>query len=46
GPAYGFHIGVTEATNQQFVEFLNDALNHPDDERGAYLYHAWDTGRV
>ncbi|MHC4067206.1 MAG: formylglycine-generating enzyme family protein [Planctomycetota bacterium] len=46
GPGYGFRIGVYEITNQQFVEFLNDALNHPEDERGQYLYHATDTGNV
>jgi len=46
GPQYDFRISVQETTNQQFADFLNDALNHPDDERGHYLYHATDTGNV
>jgi hypothetical protein len=46
GPEYGFYVGVTEITNQQFVGFLNDALANPSNERRHYPYHAWDTGNV
>ena len=46
GPGYGFHIGVTEVTNQQFVDFLNNALANPANERGHYLFFATDTGSV
>ncbi len=46
GPSYDFRIGVTEVTNAQFALFLNDALAHPNDERGQYLYHQVSTGSV
>ncbi len=46
GPTYDFLIGTLETTNDQFVVFLNDALAHPDDERGEYLYINADTGSV
>ncbi|MCH7813047.1 MAG: SUMF1/EgtB/PvdO family nonheme iron enzyme [Planctomycetes bacterium] len=46
GPDYDFRIGVFEVTNQQFAAFLTDAWANPDNERGAYLYHATDTGNV
>ena len=46
GPEYTFSIAVHEITNAEFVAFLNDALAHPADERGHYLYHAVDTGNV
>ncbi|MCP4250367.1 MAG: formylglycine-generating enzyme family protein [bacterium] len=44
GPTYDFRIGAYELTNAEFAVFLNGALNHLDDERGAYTYHDTDSG--
>lgn len=46
GPDYDFRIGRFEIRNDQFVEFLNDALTHLDDERGHYLFFDLATGDV
>jgi len=39
-------MGTHLVTNAEFATFLNDALSHPDDERGAYLYFDSTTGGV
>lgn len=46
GPAYGYLMGRFEVRNDQFVEFLNDALAHPNHGRGQYLYFDVDSGDV
>ncbi|RME40444.1 MAG: hypothetical protein D6788_03280 [Planctomycetota bacterium] len=46
GPAYDYLLGTFPVTNAEFVAFLNDALAHPDDERGAYLFFDTTTGAV
>lgn len=46
GPGYPFEIGTAEITNQEFATFLNDALDHLDDERGQYLFHDTLSGDV
>jgi formylglycine-generating enzyme required for sulfatase activity len=46
GPDYLFRIGRFEVTNAEFIRFLNDAKDHPDDGRGAFLVHETDTGIV
>lgn len=46
GPAHGFFVGRFEVRNDQFADFLNDALRRPSDERGHYLYFDIDTGDV
>ena len=46
GPAYAYRIGVFEITNEQYVQFLNDALENLDNERGAHLYFDSDSGNV
>jgi formylglycine-generating enzyme required for sulfatase activity len=46
GPAYPFQIGRFHVTNAAFVAFLNDARNHPGDERGAHMYFDTTTGDV
>ena len=46
GPAYDFRISVFEIRNDQFAQFLNDALASLDDEHGAYLYFDIDSGNV
>lgn len=38
GPAYDFRITRHDITNAQFVAFLNDAIAHPGDLRGQYVY--------
>ena len=37
GPVHDLRIGRFEIRNDQSVTFLNDALQHHDDERGQYL---------
>jgi formylglycine-generating enzyme required for sulfatase activity len=44
GPLHHYRIGRTEVTNAEYARFLNDALAHPDDERGRFLVH--DGGRA
>lgn len=46
GPAYDFRISQFEIRDDQFVAFLNDALGHPSDERGQYLYFDTASGDV
>lgn len=46
GPAHSFRIGQFEITNEQFIEFLNDAMNHLTDGRGQYMYFETTTGDV
>jgi len=38
GPAYDFRMSIFEVRNDQFVDFLNDALDNPDNELGAHMY--------
>lgn len=46
GPAYSFLMAQTPVTNAEFVTFLNDALNHPSDPRGHYMFFQTMTGDV
>lgn len=46
GPDYDFRISRFEIRNDQFVVFLNEALEHLTDARGAYLYFDRTTGDV
>ena len=46
GPAYRFRISRYEIRNDQFVAFLNDAIAHPGDERGAFVFVHSTTGDV
>ncbi|UCE61119.1 MAG: SUMF1/EgtB/PvdO family nonheme iron enzyme [Phycisphaerales bacterium] len=46
GPVHEFRISRFEIRNDQFVEFLNDALNNPDNERGQYMFFDTATGDV
>ncbi len=46
GPRYDFAVDRTMTTNEMFVVFLNDALSHPADERGHYMFFDAATGRV
>lgn len=46
GPTYDFRISVFEIRNDQFAQFLNDALASLDNEHGAYLYFDIDSGDV
>ncbi|MEK6676738.1 MAG: SUMF1/EgtB/PvdO family nonheme iron enzyme, partial [Planctomycetota bacterium] len=46
GPSYSYVIGKYHVTNAEFVAFLNDALVHPTDERGQFLYVNIQTGDV
>lgn len=38
GPTYSFEMGVFPVTNGEFAAFLNDAMAHPGDARGAFLH--------
>jgi formylglycine-generating enzyme required for sulfatase activity len=44
GPTYTFLMTRTHITNQQFVDFLNDALEHLDDPKGHHLFFDTTTG--
>ncbi len=46
GPDYDFRIGKYEVRNDQYVEFLNDALGNPNNERGQFMYFDSDSGSV
>lgn len=46
GPDYDFRIGKFEIRNDEFVAFLNDALDHLDDERGRRLFFDSESGEV
>ncbi len=46
GPTYDFRISRFEVRNDQFVIFLNDALDNPGNERGQYMYFDTQTGNV
>jgi len=46
GPVHDFRISIFEIRNDQFIGFLNEALLHPDDHRGRYLYVDASTGDV
>ncbi len=46
GPAYDFRVSRFELQNDEFVAFLNDALEHLTGERGAYLYFDAASGDV
>ena len=46
GPTYSFRVGVFEVTSAQYAAFLNDTLLHPNDERGAYVFHDTDSATV
>lgn len=50
GPAHDFWIARTEVSNEQFAEFLNDALANAQsvarNERSAHMYFDVDSGRV
>ncbi|RJP39700.1 MAG: hypothetical protein C4547_03300, partial [Phycisphaerales bacterium] len=46
GPDYTFWIMKREVTNADYVRFLNDAIVHLEDGRGAFLYFDADHGRV
>ena len=46
GPTYDYRISVFEIRNDQFAQFLNDALASLDDAYGAYMYFDLDTGDV
>ncbi|MDO8629492.1 MAG: SUMF1/EgtB/PvdO family nonheme iron enzyme, partial [Phycisphaerales bacterium] len=46
GPVYDFRIGRYEIRNDQFIEFLNDAILNLDNERGQYMYFDVDSGNV
>ena len=46
GPGHDFRIAQLEIRNDLFVEFLNDALANPGNERGQFLYFDLSTGDV
>lgn len=46
GPTYSFEMGTFHTTNQQFVAFLNDAIQNPSNERGQYMFFDSATGDV
>ncbi len=46
GPDYLYRIGKFEVTNIQFVRFLNDAVDNPDNGRGSFMTHDTDAGVV
>ncbi len=46
GPDYLYRVGKYEVTNANFVRFLNDAREHPDDGRGTFTAHDTETGIV
>lgn len=46
GPVYDFRISRYEIRNDQFIEFLNDAILNLDNERGQYMYFDVDSGNV
>ncbi len=46
GPTYDYRVSRYEIRNDQFVEFLNDALGNLGNSRGAYMYFDTTTGDV
>ncbi|MHC4698447.1 MAG: SUMF1/EgtB/PvdO family nonheme iron enzyme, partial [Planctomycetota bacterium] len=46
GPTYDFRISRFEIRNDQFVEFLNDALGNLTNRRGQYMFFDSTTGDV
>ncbi|MCH8993212.1 MAG: SUMF1/EgtB/PvdO family nonheme iron enzyme, partial [Acidobacteria bacterium] len=46
GPTYAYRTSTFHTTNTQFVAFLNDAMQHPTDERGRYMFFDTDSGDV
>lgn len=46
GPAYDYRISKFEIRNDEFVQFLNDAMANLDNERGQYMYFDVDSGSV
>ncbi len=46
GPTHDFRIGRFEVTNQQYVDFLHDAIANFDNERGQYMVIDSATGHV
>ena len=46
GPTYDFRISRYEIRNDQFIEFLNDAILNLENARGEYMYFDIDSGNV
>jgi formylglycine-generating enzyme required for sulfatase activity len=46
GPDHDFRVAAYEVTNEQFVAFLNDAMNNLGNERGQFLRFDTTTGIV
>ncbi|MGB2984581.1 MAG: SUMF1/EgtB/PvdO family nonheme iron enzyme [Phycisphaerae bacterium] len=46
GPDYLYRIGKFEVTNAEFVRFLNDARDNPDNGRGEFMVHDTEAGIV
>ncbi len=46
GPQHLFRISKYEVTNAEFVRFLNDAIDNPDNEHGQYMNHDTAAGTV
>lgn len=43
GPAHGFRVGTHPVTNNEYAAFLNDAIAHLDDDKGAYMFFDTET---